>query len=127
MIDRSIRASLRQLNHILDLEILQFSFSDESEGINVVITSTASGLSETQKSEIEDAISIGRILVQCLSEEESVEEVIASTSSFSKRKITEDEEKEIKVFDSEVDIVKANSINLNDEIKAENGNDNAKG
>jgi len=76
VIDRSIRASLRQLDHILDLEILQLSFSDESEGINVVITSTVSGLTEMQRSEIEDAISIGRILVQCLSENESVDEII---------------------------------------------------
>ena len=91
-ITQSIQASLRQVKHILNLEILQLSLSDKSEGINVVITSTADALTDQQRTEMEDAINIGRILVQCLGKDESVDDVLSTTSNFSKRK-TESERK----------------------------------
>ena len=74
------------------MEILQLSLSDKSEGINVVITSTANALTDQQRTEMEDAINIGRILVQCLAKDESVDDVLSTTSNFSKRK-TESERK----------------------------------
>ena len=52
-ITQSIRASLRQVKHIMNLEILQLSLSDKSEGINVVITSTADALTDKQRAEME--------------------------------------------------------------------------
>jgi len=93
-ITQSIQASLRQVKHILNLEILQLSLSDKSEGINVVITSSANALTDQQRAEMEDAINIGRILVQCLAKDESVDDVLSTTSNFSKRK-TESERKSV--------------------------------
>ena len=43
---------------------------------------------------MEDAINIGRILVQCLAKDESVDDVLSTTSNFSKRK-TESERKSV--------------------------------
>ena len=85
---------MRQVKHILNLEILQLSLSDKSEGINVVITSSANSLTDQQRTEMEDAINIGRILVQCLAKDESVDDVLSTTSNFSKRKI-ESERKDV--------------------------------
>ena len=76
------------------MEILQLSLSDKSEGINVVITSSANALTDQQRAEMEDAINIGRILVQCLAKDESVDDVLSTTSNFSKRK-TESERKSV--------------------------------
>ena len=59
-----------------------------------MITSSANALTDQQRAEMEDAINIGRILVQCLAKDESVDDVLSTTSNFSKRK-TESERKSV--------------------------------
>ena len=83
-IERAIKAALRQLNHILDLKIIQLSLADEADGINVVITSTTDSLTEQQKLEINEAINIGRLLALCIGEDEQAAEVYERTH-YSKR------------------------------------------
>ena len=69
-----------------------------------MITSSANSLTDQQRTEMEDAINIGRILVQCLAKDESVDDVLSTTSNFSKRKIEserKDVEKSAKIMSEE--------------------------
>ena len=80
---KPLKASLRQLEHVIDIDVLQIELSKKSEndkGLNVVVTSTSSEISHKQKKDIEDAVDIGRVLATCFDEKESVESVISKTS-----------------------------------------------
>ena len=68
---------------MIDIDVLQIELSKKSEndkGLNVVVTSTSSKISQKQKKDIEDAVDIGRVLATCFDEKESVESVISKTS-----------------------------------------------
>ena len=79
-IERAIKAALRQLDHILDLKIIQLSLANKDDGTNVVITSTTLTLTEEQKQEINEAIDIGRLIALCIGQDEDPAEVFESTS-----------------------------------------------
>lgn len=112
---KPLKASLRQLEHVIDIDVLQIELSKKSEnekGLNVVVTSTSSKISQKQRKDIEDAVDIGRVLATCFDEKESVESVISRTSLSEKIYNGKTEQKDARLNSKSLPMSEAGALTL---------------
>ena len=112
---KPLKASLRQLEHVIDIDVLQIELSKKSEnekGLNVVVTSTSSKISQKQRKDIEDAVDIGRVLATCFDEKESVESVISRTSLSEKIYNGKTEQKDARLNSKNLPMSEAGALTL---------------